>query len=117
MGYFLFKTLTTALIIAGVSELSKRFTFLASLLTALPLMSFLIFLWMFIEQKDVQKISTVSREVFFLVIPSLAFFLILPFLLKRGLNFYLAMGLGSMTTFIVYLGYLRILGFFRIKLS
>lgn len=117
MGYFLFKTLTTAFIIAGVSELSKRFTFLASLLTALPLMSLLIFIWMYVEQKDVQKISIISREVFLLVIPSLAFFLILPFLLKKGLNFYLAMGIGSLTTFAVYLGYIQALKLLKIELT
>lgn len=108
MAYFLFKTLTTAVIIAAISEVSKRFTFLASLLAAIPITSVLIFIWMYIEQKDVEKISVMSREVFFLVIPSLAFFLLLPFLLKKGISFAPAMGLSLFATSLIYFGYINI---------
>jgi hypothetical protein len=66
MAYFIFKTFTTALIIAGISELSKRFSFLSALLAALPITSVLIFIWMYIEQKDVAKIATMSQEIFLL---------------------------------------------------
>lgn len=108
MGYFLFKTFITALLIAGISEVSKRFTFVASLLTALPITSILIFIWIYVEQKDVQKISNVSLEVFYLVIPSLAFFILLPYLLKR-LPFFPAMGVNMVLTFFVYVAYIKIL--------
>ncbi len=107
MGYFLLKTISTALVIASVSELSKRFTFLGSLLAALPLTSLLVFIWIYVEQKDVSKIGQMSQEIFFLVIPSLAFFLILPFLLKKGLGFPLALGIDIILTILIYLGYVR----------
>lgn len=108
MGYFIFKTFITALLIAGVSEISKRFTFLASILAALPLTSILIFIWMYIEQKNVQKISTMSLEIFFLVIPSLIFFLILPLLLKR-MEFFSALAIDITLTFGIYVIYLKVL--------
>lgn len=107
MAYFLFKTFTTAVVIAGISELSKRFTFLASLLAAIPITSVLIFIWMYLEQKDVPKIAAMSKEVFFLVIPSLAFFLLLPSLLKR-ISFYPAMGVSLFVTAIIYIGFIKI---------
>lgn len=108
MGYFIFKTLITAVVIAGVSEISKRFTFLASILAALPLTSILIFMWMYLEQNDVQKISTMSLEIFFLVIPSLVFFLILPLLLKR-MEFFSALAIDMALTFGIYVVYLKVL--------
>lgn len=117
MAYFIFKTIITALIIAGVSEISKRFTFMASLLAALPITSVLIFIWVYIEQKDVQKISTLSTEVFYLVIPSLIFFILLPFLLKRGLGFFPSLGLDMAITFLVYIFYVKVLRMIRPELG
>lgn len=91
MGYFVLKTLLTALIVAAVSEVSQRFPLWAALLVSLPLTSILAFIWIYAESKDSGKIIEMSYSVFWLVFPSLAFFLILPFLLKQGLAFPLAM--------------------------
>lgn len=87
MGYFLIKTLITALIVAAVSELARRYTVWAALLASLPLTSVLAFIWVYWDTKDTGKIIELSYSVFWLVFPSLAFFLILPFLLKQGLAF------------------------------
>jgi len=113
MTFYLFKIVITSLIIVTASELSKRFSLLSSLLAALPLTSILIFFWIYIEQKDINKIATMSLEIFFLVIPSLVFFLILPFLLKKGFGFYAAFGIDIVATFIIYFSYLRILMIFK----
>lgn len=89
--YFLAKILITALIVAAVSELARRYTVWAALLASLPLTSILAFIWVYWESKDTGKIIELSYSVFWLVFPSLAFFLILPFLLKQGLAFPAAM--------------------------
>ncbi len=88
---FLTKTLITALIVAAVSELARRYTVWAALLASLPLTSILAFIWVYWDTKDTNKIIELSYSVFWLVFPSLAFFLILPFLLKQGLAFPWAM--------------------------
>ena len=113
MGFFIIKTLVTSVIIVTASELSKRFTLLSSLLAALPLTSILIFFWIYIEQKDVNKIAAMSSEIFFLVIPSLAFFLILPFLIKKGFGFYTAFGIDVLVTFLIYFSYFKVLEGFK----
>lgn len=89
--YFLAKVLITALIVASVSELARRYTVWAALLASLPLTSILAFIWVYWDTKDTGKIIELSYSVFWLVFPSLAFFLILPFLLKQGLAFPAAM--------------------------
>lgn len=91
MGYFIIKTFITALIIATVSELAKRYSVWAALLASLPLTSILAFIWVYYDTKDTEKIIDLSYSIFWLVFPSLAFFLILPFLLKSGLGFPWAM--------------------------
>lgn len=101
MGYFVLKTLLTALVVAAVSEVSRRFPLWASLLVSLPLTSILAFLWIYAESKDSAKIIEMSYSVFWLILPSLAFFLVLPFLLKQDLAFPLAMtiSIAAMASF------------------
>jgi uncharacterized membrane protein (GlpM family) len=96
MVYFVLKTLITALVVAGVSELAKRYSFMAAALASLPLTSILAFIWIYIDTKDTQKITELSYSIFWLVIPSLIFFLIVPFLLKHGVNFYLTIILSCL---------------------
>ncbi len=91
MLYFFIKTLITALVVVAVSELARRYTVWAALLASLPLTSILAFIWVYWDTKDTDKIIELSHSVFWLVLPSLAFFLILPFLLKQGLAFPWAM--------------------------
>jgi hypothetical protein len=100
--YLALKTLITALVIVGASELAKRYTLASALLLSLPLTSVLAFIWIYMESKDSGKIIEMSYSVFWLVIPSLAFFLILPWLLKSDVKFYLALLLASLAVAAIY---------------
>lgn len=102
--YFLTKTIITALIIAAASELSKRYSLVSALLLSLPLTSILGFIWIYAESKDPAKIIEMSYSVFWLVIPSLLFFLALPLLLKHGVKFVPAMLLSCLLLAGVYAG-------------
>lgn len=102
MIYFLIKTFITALIIASISELSRRYSLWAALLASLPLTSILAFIWIYWETQDNTKIIELSYSVFWLVLPSLGFFLILPFLIKQGLAFPTAMVISIMAMAALY---------------
>ena len=102
MVYLLVKTLITAGIIVAVTELSKRFPFAAAFLIALPTMSILAFIWIYYESRDTAKIITMSYSIFWLVIPALLFFLLLPALLKAGIKFTPAMLLSSLALALIY---------------
>jgi len=97
------KIIVTAIIVVIISEISRRYTLAASLLASLPLTSILAFIWIYYESGDVEKISQMSHEIFWLVIPSLLFFIILPFLLKTGMKFYLALGGASLIMAVIYI--------------
>jgi hypothetical protein len=100
--YFLIKTLITALIVAVISELSRRYTVLAALLASLPLTSILAFIWVYRDTGDTGKIIELSYSVFWLVFPSLAFFLILPALLKMDMKFIPAMLISCGALAVIY---------------
>jgi hypothetical protein len=88
------KIAITTILIVVVSEVAKRSTFVGAILASIPLISVLAMIWLYIDTKDVTKVSSLSISVFWLVIPSLALFLALPILLKQGLNFYLSISIS-----------------------
>lgn len=100
--YLLIKTLITTFVIITASELARRYTIASALLISLPLTSILAFIWIYIESKDTNKIIEMSYSVFWLVIPSLMFFLILPWLLKEEVKFYMAVTLSSLAVAGIY---------------
>jgi hypothetical protein len=94
LTYYLVKIVITTVLIVVISEIAKRSTFIGAILASVPLVSVLAMIWLYIDTKDVTKISSLSISVFWLVIPSLALFLALPLLLKQGLNFYLSISIS-----------------------
>ena len=101
-GEIVSSSLISALIIAGVSELGKRFSLVAAILASLPLTSILAIVWLYWDTGDVQKVSDLSWGVLWAVLPSLLFFLIFPLLLKNGFRFVSALSLSCL---IMFLGY------------
>jgi len=96
------KIIITTLLIVIISEIAKRSTLMGSILASVPLVSVLAIIWLYVDTKNTDLISEFSLSVFWLVIPSLAFFLTLPFLLHRGLHFYTSLSLSLVITLIGY---------------
>ncbi len=84
MFYYATKVLLTAGLIVLVSEVVKRSGMLGALLASVPLTSLAVMIWLYVESGDEQKVSVFSLNVFWLVIPSLALFLVLPLMIKFG---------------------------------
>lgn len=92
MTLYVLKVLISALVIVGVTELSKRGgTFWGGVLASLPLTSLLAFVWLYGETGESARVAALSWSIFWLVIPSLTLFIALPVLLKRGVAFAFAL--------------------------
>ncbi|MFA7267765.1 MAG: DUF3147 family protein [Sterolibacterium sp.] len=98
MLYYAIKLFLSALIIVAISEIAKRSTGFAALLASLPLTSLLAFVWLQVEGAQPEKIAELSSQVFWLVIPSLLLFLLLPLLLRNGVGFWASLGLSILAT-------------------
>jgi len=105
----LIKTILTALVIVGISELGKRISWLAAILASLPLTSILAMIWLYWDTRDPAKVSELSYGILWAVLPSLLFFWALPQLLKVGLRFSLAMPLACAVMFVGYSIYFFVL--------
>ena len=102
MLYYLSKLATTAILVVIISEIAKRSTYIGALLASIPLTSVLAMLWIYWETKDTGKISGFANGVFWLVLPSLILFVVLPLLLRHNVNFYAALGLAILLTGLGY---------------
>jgi F0F1-type ATP synthase assembly protein I len=102
MTYYVIKTIISALIIVIVSEVAKRSTLIGALIISIPLTSLLAFIWLYLDTRDYQKVIDLSYGTILLTIPSFAFFLILPILLKMKQNFAISIIISIIGTSILY---------------
>jgi hypothetical protein len=116
MGQYALKIALSALIVVAVAEVAKRSTFWAAALASLPLTSVLAFVWLYLDTGDVQKIAALSGSIFWLVLPSLLLFVLLPILLRSGWGFWASLALSSAATALAYLGMVKLLGMFGVRL-
>ena len=101
------RVLLTAVIVVTVAEIAKRSPLWAAVLASLPLTSLLAFIWLYFDTGTAGQIAALSRNVFWLVLPSLVLFFVFPVLLDRGVNFWIplaaACGATSATYFVAVL--------------
>ena len=102
MWYYVSKIFISALMIVAISEIAKRNSGFAALVASLPLISLMAIIWLRIEGAQVIQIAELSQQIFWLVLPSLVLFLVLPLLLKYGITFWLSLGLASAATVLCY---------------
>lgn len=109
MIWYSIKIIVTALVIVIVSEVSKRLPLLGSLIASLPLVSVLGMIWIFQETKDTQKLITHAEGTFWYVLPSLPMFLLMPWMMRKGVSFYWSLTAGILLTVILYVIMTKIL--------
>jgi len=94
MIYYVIRVLLSSVTIVAISEISKRSTLIGSILASVPIVSLLAIVWIFLDTKDTAKIAALSQGIFWLVIPSLIFFIVFPVLLKKNVDFWLSLGVS-----------------------
>lgn len=114
MAHYLVKTLISALLIVAISEIAKRFSWFAAIVASLPITSMLAMVWLYADTRSIERVSALSYGVFWMVVPSLAFFLLFPVLLKH-LPFAAAMIVGCAGMAGVYFLYSALLAKLGIK--
>ena len=99
---YVLKVAISAALVVLISELSKRSTLIGALLASIPLVSVLAVVWLYTETRDAAQVAALSKSIFWLVLPSLALFLVLPVLLERGYQFYVSLLASIATTVAAY---------------
>ena len=92
------KYAVTAFVIVLVSEVAKRSDKLGALISSLPFISIMIMIWLYLEKQGSQKIGTHAYYTFWYVVPTLPMFLIMPWLMAKGINFWVSLVICVLVT-------------------
>lgn len=113
MTYYIVKLLASAAVIVAVSETAKRSGYWGGVIASLPLVSILAISWLYIDTHDALKVAALAKSTLWFVLPSLPFFIVLPFLLQHGRSFAVSMIvalLSAATCYVVLAAILHKLG-------
>ena len=115
MLYFLLKVLLSAIVVVAVSELARRSSLFGAIVASLPLTSILAMVWLYRDTGSKEAVAQLSTDIFWLVLPSLSLFLLLPALMRR-LDFGLALILSSAAMVTLYFATVFLLGRLGVRL-
>jgi hypothetical protein len=90
VAWIITKYFLTAAVVVLVSELAKRSDKLGGFVAALPLVTILALIWLYLERQPPEKIANHAWYTFWYVVPTLPMFLAFPALLPR-LGFWLTL--------------------------
>ncbi len=83
MAWIITKYFLTAAVVVLVSELAKRSDKMGAFIAALPLVTVLTLVWLYVEKQPMDKLAQHARYTFWYVVPTLPMFLVFPSLLPR----------------------------------
>lgn len=83
MLWLVTKYFLTAAVVVLVSEAAKRSDRLGGFIAALPLVTVLALIWLYVEEQPMEKIANHAWYTFWYVVPTLPMFLAFPVLLPR----------------------------------
>ncbi len=108
------KVAITAVLVVAISEVAKRSSLLGALLASLPLTSLLAIIWLWHDTGDSEQIASLTLGIFWLVLPSLVFFIVLPVMLRSDWAFWPSLAISAGLTAAAYFAMVRILARFGI---
>jgi hypothetical protein len=103
MTYLIIKAAISGILIALASEVARRYAGFGALIASLPLVSVIGMIWLWRDTHDPIRLADHAAATLWFVAPSLPMFLLIPALLRAGVGFWLALGLGCLLTVVLYL--------------
>jgi F0F1-type ATP synthase assembly protein I len=101
MQWLISKYLITAAVVVVVSEAAKRSDRLGGFIAALPLVTILTLIWLYVENQPQTKIANHAWYTFWYVLPTLPMFLAFPALLNK-FGFWPALAAGALITILCF---------------
>jgi hypothetical protein len=102
MLYFAIKAGLSGLIAAAVAEIARRYPGWGGLVASLPLTSLLAMIWLWRDSRDPERVAELAGGIFWFILPSLPMFLVLPWMLRSGVGFWLTLGANVIGTLALY---------------
>lgn len=116
MGFYVVKVAVTVAVVLAASEIAKRESFWAALLMSLPVTSLLAFVWVYVETGDASRVAALSHGIFWMFLPSMVLFVVLPVLLRMDVGFWTSLGVSSAATLAAYVVMIRVLALVGVEI-
>lgn len=97
------KALLAGALIVAIADIGKRLPAMGALVASLPLVSVLGMILLWHSRPDAENMAVHAEATFWFVLPSLPMFLLMPWLLRHGSGFWLALLAGCALTVALYL--------------
>lgn len=113
---FIIRALLSGFIIALIALVGRKAPAVAALVASLPLISILGMIWLWRDTGNNELLADHAEATFWYVLPSLPMFLIIPWMLRSGYSFWLALGAAIGMTFLFYIATIGIAARFGVRL-
>ena len=99
MLFLIIKIIVAAILIVLISEIAKVNDKLGGLISAMPIITLLVILWMYYDGNSDEKISSHMSYTLLYIVPTVPMFLIFPFVISK-FGFYIAFLISILVTVI-----------------
>ena len=113
---FITRALLSGLVIALIALIGRKAPAAAALVASLPLISILGMIWLWRDTRNTVLLANHAEATFWYVLPSMPMFLLIPWMLRNGYGFWLALGVAVVMTLILYLATIGIAARFGVRL-
>jgi hypothetical protein len=100
---FIVRALLSGIIIALIAVIGRKAPAAGALIASLPLISIMGMIWLWRDTGNHNLLADHAEATFYFVIPSLPMFLLIPWMLRSGIGFWLSLGAGVVVTLSLYL--------------
>lgn len=115
MLWIVTKYIITAGVVVLVSEFAKRSDKLGALVAALPMVTILTLIWLYVEKQPAAKVANHAWYTFWYVVPTLPMFLVFPVLYSH-LGFWPALAACVVLTVVCFAVFASVLKRFGVSL-
>ena len=106
---FIVRAILSGLIVALITLVARKSPGLGGLIASLPLVSTLGMVWLWHDSGDRLAVADFVQSSFWYFLPSLPMFVLIPWMLRGGWNFWLTLAAGALLTMLLYAAMNRLL--------
>lgn len=108
-GALIVRALLSGIIVAIIAVVSRRSPGLGGLIASLPLVSTLGMIWLWHDTGDREAVATYIGSALWYFLPTIPMFIIMPIMLRHGVDFWLTLVSGVIMTMLLYMAMNRLL--------
>ena len=112
----LIRALLSGLIVAIIATVARKSPGLGGLIASIPLVSTLGMIWLWRDTGDVRLVAEYTQSAFWYFLPTMPMFLLIPWMLRNGQTFWIALASGIGLTMVLYLCTIAIAARFGVRL-